>query len=160
MQININDNDNFDGLERAARIVALVMRMVVGLGLAVALVVKTYMLVLTDLTCDPAGTSLGNTIRCAPILDVVAASVLLITGLGLAAALISPNRIRLQETLTMGLCGVVIGFLSDVTLTEATWQTALVLMALFFPLLVLMVIRADWRVGVIRSAKTRNSTPD
>lgn len=140
MQIRLNDSDMFDGLERSAVVIAVVLRMLLGLGLAVALVLKVYMIVLTDLTCDPAGASLGNAIRCVPVLDLVAGVIVLVTGLGLAAALISPGAVHLRETLVMALCGVAIGFVSGLSAENASWEFALVLIALFAPIAALIVL--------------------
>lgn len=131
MQIRLQDSEIFQGFERSVLVIATVLRMIIGLGLAVALVLKVYMLVLTDLTCAEDGTSLGNTIRCTEILDMVSASIILIAALGLSAAFFSPRRINLPETLLMMLMGVVIAFVADLTIANATWQVAIVLVALF-----------------------------
>lgn len=131
MQIRLQDSEMFQGFERSVLVIATVIRMLIGLGLAIALVLKVYMMILTDLACAADGTSLGNAIRCTGILDMVSATIILIAGIGLAAAFFSPRRIDLPETLLMLLMGVVIAFLADLSIENATWQVALVLVALF-----------------------------
>ena len=51
---------------------ASAMSIILGVALAIALVLKIYMLVLTDYVCEPDGATLGNLIRCTATLDLVA----------------------------------------------------------------------------------------
>lgn len=141
MQIRIRDTALFDGLERSAVVIATVLRMLVGLGLTVGLVLQVYMFVLTDLTCDAGSATLGNAIRCTSPLEMIAAAIFLVTGIGLASAFFSPRNLDLPQTVLMVLCGAVISFLAGLTAEGANWQTALVVLALFAAMGSLLVLR-------------------
>ncbi|MEL6523439.1 MAG: hypothetical protein AAFQ66_20870, partial [Pseudomonadota bacterium] len=141
MQLRASDITLFNGIERSVLVIALVARMLVGLGLAIALFLQVYMMILTDHRCEAENPSLGNLIRCADPLEMIAAAITLIAGIGLAATIISPRRLELIETLTMLLCAVVIHFLSGLTIESATWQIALVILALFAALGSLLLVR-------------------
>lgn len=131
----------FQGLERPVRVIALVARMLTGLGLAIALFLQTYMYILTDLRCDPEAASLGNVIRCTEPLDMVVAALFLVIGIGVAAALFLPQRLDLPETVLMVLCVVAIRFVASLDLASATWEIALTLVALFSAIAGLWLLR-------------------
>lgn len=131
MQIRAKDIGVLDGLERSILVIAVVLRMLIGLGLAIALFLQVYMAILTDHRCVADVDTLGNTIRCADPLNLIAGAVFLVAGLGLAAAFFTPRRVDLPETLLMLMIGVAISFLSGLSVDSATWQTALVILSLF-----------------------------
>ncbi|MEM9640826.1 MAG: hypothetical protein AAGA19_04945 [Pseudomonadota bacterium] len=141
MQLRAGDITLFDGFERSVLVIALVARMLVGLGLAIALFLQVYMLVLTDYRCAAEGTSLGNLIRCTDPMAMIAAAITLLAGIGLTATIISPRRLELIETLMMLLCAVVINFLAGLTIATASWQIALVIFSLFAALGSLLLVR-------------------
>ena len=131
MQLRTESISIFHGFERPALVIAVVARMLVGLGFAISLILRVYMMVLTDLRCDPAATSLGNLIRCTDPVEAIAAAIVLLAGIGLAAGFFSPRPIPLIETLTMLMAAVVVRFVGGITAETATWQLALVILALF-----------------------------
>jgi len=141
MQIRASDITLFNGIERSILVIALVARMLVGLGLAIALFLQVYMRILTDHLCTGDGTSLGNLIRCADPMQMIAAAITLMAGIGLAATIFSPRRLELLETLTMLLCAVAINFLADLSIENASWQVAMVILALFAALGSMMLVR-------------------
>lgn len=157
MQLRAGDITLFDGFERSVLVIALVARMLVGLGLAIALFLQVYMMILTDHRCEPDGTSLGNLIRCADPMEMIAAAITLIAGIGLAATIFSPRRLHLIETLTMLLCAVVINFLAGLTIASASWQIALVIVSLFAALGSLMLVRFYLPTG--RQPASDGATP-
>ncbi len=129
-----NPNNSAAPLHRAfegpAQVVSVVARMLLGIGLAVALVLKVYMAVFTDLTCLADGSTLGNAIRCTPTLDLAAEVLMLVTGIGIAAVLFSDAPHRLAAPLLPGVVGVLLQVLAGVTTADSPWQTALILAAL------------------------------
>ena len=141
MQLRSSDISIFDGFERPALVIAVVARMLLGLGLAITLFLWVYMMILTDLRCDPAATSLGNTIRCSNPVDMIAASIFILAGIGVAAAFFAARRIDFSETLSMLLVAVLIRFVGDVTVDSATWQLSLVIFSLFAAFASVAVIR-------------------
>ncbi len=57
-------------IERPALIVKSVLQMILGAGLVIALIIKVYMLVLTDLVCAGEGGGLGEAIRCTDTFEI------------------------------------------------------------------------------------------
>ncbi len=135
MHLRIQDSELFDWMERPAAVVALVARMLVGLGLAVAIISKVYMQLLTDLRCEPDAVSLGNSIRCVPTFDFVAIAMGFVAAIGFTAALFSRNRVNLFETVIMALATAILNSLSSLADAAPDWQVALVLLVLFAALL-------------------------
>ena len=141
MQIRSGDIRIFNAFERTANVIAVIARMLVGLGFAIALFLQVYMMILTDYRCEEGSETLGNLIRCTPIMEMIAYVITLLAGIGLAAAFFSPKRMQILETLTMLLVAVVINFLTGLSLATATWQIALVITALFAAMAGLFAIR-------------------
>lgn len=141
MQLRADGIKLFSGLERPVLVLAFVARMLVGLGLAIALLLQVYMLLLTDYRCEADATSLGNMIRCADPINLIASAVVLLAGIGLASALFTTRRPALIETIMMVLCAVVLRFLADLELSSASWEVASVIVSLFGAMLGLLWIR-------------------
>ncbi|MCB1340133.1 MAG: hypothetical protein KDK24_03510 [Pseudooceanicola sp.] len=131
-------------LERPAQTLAMVAQMLVGLGLFVALVLKVYMLIFSDHVCEPDSQTLGNMIRCTPLLALIAHSLILVAGVRLAALMFSPPPVRLLGPLLPAVSGVVLLALSSLTLA-AEWQAALILGVLFAGLGALAAAQRFWR---------------
>ncbi|MEM1130099.1 MAG: hypothetical protein AAGH83_06190 [Pseudomonadota bacterium] len=142
MQIRVQDSALYGWFERPAALIALVARMLVGAGLAIALFLQVYMYLLTDWRCAADGTSLGNAIRCIPTLDMIAIALALVAGIGFAAALFARARGDLLDTVLMALTAAILKFLSDLDVLAAGWQTALMVLALFAALVGLCVLRS------------------
>lgn len=116
--------------ERPALIVATVARMLLGLGLAAALILKVYMAIFTDHGCLPDTDTLGNAIRCTPTLEIVAQVLMLVAGFGAAALMFSDRPWRLAPPLLTGAVGVLLQVLAGIGAAVSLWQTALILAAL------------------------------
>lgn len=115
---------------RPAEVVATVARMLLGLGLAVALVLKVYMLVFTDHACVADSATLGNAIRCTPTLALVARALMLAAGIGAAAVLFSARPHDLAAPLLVAVVAVLLELLSGLASSAAPWQEAILLVAL------------------------------
>lgn len=120
----------YRAFERPAQVVAIVARMLLGLGLAAALVLKVYMAIFTDRACLADVDTLGNAIRCAPTLDLVAQTLLFAAGFGAASALFSARPYDLAAPLLIGVVAVLMQVLSDVVGSPSPWQTAIILTAM------------------------------
>jgi hypothetical protein len=118
-------------LERPAFTLMIVCQMLVGLGLAVALVLKVYMLVFTDQVCAADGTTLGNMIRCTQTLELLAQFLIMIAGFRFAALMFTMTPFQLLQPLLLALAGVLLLFLSDLTVAQTTWYASLIMLVLF-----------------------------
>jgi hypothetical protein len=112
-------------------VVLLLCQMVLGLGLAVTIILKIYMLVFTDQTCVPDGETLGNLIRCTPTLAIVAQYMMAIAAFRMAAQFFSVQLKMILEPLLIGVAGVLAMVLSGVTFADANWQASLMITAIF-----------------------------
>lgn len=111
-------------------VVMMVAQMVLGLALFVCLIVKYYMLVFGTLICTADGESLGNMIRCTTTLEIVAHFVLGVAGLRFAACLFVDNARALLMPLMIAVIGVVILYVSQLSIAGASWAVAAVLVSL------------------------------
>lgn len=117
-----------------AMVVVMVCQMLLGAGLAVALVLKVYMLVFTDHVCVADSAALGNAIRCTPSLMIVAHVLLLVAGLRFAVLLFAPRASQMHEALLLALVGVFLLFLSGPDLAQGSWFMPLIVLSLFAPI--------------------------
>ena len=118
-------------LERPAFTLMIVCQMLIGLGLAIALVLKVYMLVFTNQTCLADGTTLGNMIRCVQTLELLAQFLIMVAGFRFAALMFTKTPFQLLEPLLLALTGVFLLFLSDLSLAVSTWYLSLIMLVLF-----------------------------
>ena len=114
---------------RPARIVAAVLRILLALGFAIALVLKVYMIVLTDYACEEGVTSLGNTIRCTSVLTLLGQALALSAALEFALRLMIGAPRRFVGPLTQALIAFLVLFLARIDLGQPTWESALFLLA-------------------------------
>lgn len=121
----------FRAFQRPAWVVMMVAQMVLGLALAVTLILKIYMLVISPYVCTADGETLGNIIRCTGTLELIAHFVLAMAGFRFAAFMFLDRPRLLLGPLMLGLSGVLLLFLSGLTLTEASWPVAAVIAVLF-----------------------------
>ena len=115
---------------RPARLIPLICQMILGLALAVALILKAYMYVLTDHVCDPEVTTLGNTLRCEPTLALMAYVMALSAGFELVRGMFSEGIERVVAPVILGLGATLLFLLSGAWTAGAGWREALVLLAL------------------------------
>ena len=121
----------FRAFQRPAWVVMMVAQMILGLALAITLILKVYMLIFTAHVCTADGETLGNMIRCANTLEIVAQYVLIMAGFRFAAFMFLDRPRMLLGPLMLGLSGVLLLLLSNLSLAAATWSVAAVLVALF-----------------------------
>ncbi len=116
--------------ERPARIVKVVCLMLIGLGVAIALIAKVYMLVLTDYQCAVDSSTLGNRILCINSLELIAYALGIVAGFEFAFRLFVQGIAHTIEPLIMGVCSGLLLLISALRLENANWQLALVVTSL------------------------------
>ncbi len=130
-----------NGAERPARVVLVVCRMILGAGLAVALIIKVYMAVLTDHTCATGVAGLGNAIRCTPTLELMAYGLALSAGLDLAYRLFAGAARQVVTPLILGIGAGLLKVLATIGPATMNWQVALVILVLGIALIGVFFIR-------------------
>ena len=129
---------------RPARILAAVLRLLLAAGFTIALVLKVYMIVLTDHTCEADAASLGNTIRCTPILVLLGYALALTAAIEFALRLLIDTPRRFLAPVVQALLAVLVLFLARVETDGATWEAALFLVAATALLLALLWVQGGW----------------
>ncbi len=129
----------FRAFQRPAWVVMMVAQMILGLALAVTLILKIYMLVFSPYVCTADGETLGNLIRCTGMLELIAHFVLAMAGFRFAAFMFQDRPRLLLGPLMLGLSGVLLLFLSGLTLAEASWPVAAVIAVLFITVSMIVV---------------------
>lgn len=114
---------------RPARLIAAILRLLLAAGFTIALILKVYMIILTDHTCEDGVATLGNTIRCTPILVLLGYALALTAALEFALRLLSDAPRRFLPPFTQGVLAVLILYLARIETTGATWESALFLLA-------------------------------
>ena len=142
-------------VERPAAIVRTALRMILGAGLIVAIILKVYMMVLTDHVCAPEEASLGALIRCAGTVSLIGHALALAAAIEAAFGLFIRSRSSVQETLVLTLAAAIVLALARELEGVADWRSALWLGVLTACLLALrtMWTLADKHMG-------RGSQPD
>lgn len=125
----------FRAFQRPAWVVMMVAQMILGLALAITLILKIYMLVFSPHVCTADGETLGNIIRCTDTLRIVAHFVLAMAGFRIAAFMFQDRPRQILGALMIGIAGVFLLFLSDVTVATASWPVAAVIVVLFVSIL-------------------------
>lgn len=115
---------------RPARIISSICQMIIGAGLAVALILKVYMMVLTDYQCVADTVTLGNAIRCTSSLEMGAYALALAAGFELARLLFEDTMEKAMKPLLLGLSSTFLFLLSGMSTENANWQIALTIVAL------------------------------
>ena len=118
------------GARRPARLIRTICQMILGAGLAVALILKVYMVVLTDHVCAADVESLGNAIRCTPTLEILAYVLAISAGFDLAYRLFEHDMDRLMPPLTLALGATMLSLLSRMQDDQIDWWHALVIVSL------------------------------
>lgn len=124
-------NDTFLlAIERPALIVKSVLQMILGAGLVVALIIKVYMLVLTDLVCMGEGGSLGEAIRCADTFQIVGYVFALAAGFEGASLFFRRAGADLLQTLMLAVTATLFLALSVQMNGIADWRLSLAIFML------------------------------
>lgn len=121
----------FAAFQRPAWAIMMVAQMLLGVGLAVALIVKYYMAIFgVTAACLPDTETVSNLIRCTPTLEMAAHLIFGVAGFRFAA-LMFQDRIRaIFPPLILSFAGVLLLFVQSVTPTQASWPVAAVIVAL------------------------------
>ena len=120
------------GAERPVRLIHTICQMILGLGLAIALILKVYMAVLTDHVCAGDLVTLGNAIRCSSTLMLLAYALAVSAGLELARRLVGEQSGRTQVPVSLALGAATLSVLGSILGDGAGWEDALVVVALVF----------------------------
>lgn len=143
---------------RPAGIIRTICQMILGAGLAVTLVLKVYMLVLTDLQCAADVVSLGNAIRCASTFEIMSYTLVLAAGFELAYLLFEDSTERAVRPLLLGLSAAFLFLLSDLSAGTANWQLALTIATLSLALFGGLAFR-HW-IGTLRRKTEQKDTDE
>ena len=117
-------------IERPALIVKSVLQMILGAGLVVALIVKVYMLVLTDLVCTGEGASLGEAIRCTDTLQITGYVFALAAGIEGASLFFRRAGAGLLQTLMLAVAAALFIALSGQMNGDVNWRLSLAIFTL------------------------------
>lgn len=146
-------NDTFLlAVERPALIVKSVLQMILGAGLVIALIIKVYMLVLTDLVCTGEGGSLGEAIRCADTFQIVGYVFALAAGFEGASLFFRRAGADLLQTLMLAVTATLFLALSVQMNGVADWRLSLAIFTL-------AVLIAGIVLGRARLAMTKEGDP-
>ncbi|MEL7471129.1 MAG: hypothetical protein AAFN27_21935 [Pseudomonadota bacterium] len=115
---------------RPARLIRTILQIVLGVGLAIALILKVYMLVLTDHVCTTDGTSLGNVIRCTGTLHLMAYVLAISAGFELAYRLFFDVIEQTLTPIALGFAAAVLFTLGRLPGDPLGWRDAIVLVVL------------------------------
>ena len=131
------------GAERPARLVRMICQMILGAGLAVTMILKVYMAVLTDHACVADEASLGNAIRCTPTLFVMAYALAISAGLDLAYRLFVSSLEQTVTPVVLAFGAALLFILGGISQNGAGWREALVVVAMTAALCAMIWMR-NW----------------
>ncbi len=132
------------GAERPARLVRTICQMILGAGLAVALILKVYMVVLTDHACTADASSLGNAIRCTPSLMLMAYALALSAAFDLAYRFFREGIDQAISPMILAVSAALLGVLGHVQSGNVGWREAILMLALVGAIAGLVWIRANF----------------
>ncbi|MEP1614029.1 MAG: hypothetical protein ABJL72_19175 [Roseobacter sp.] len=138
----------FRAFQRPAWVVMMVAQMILGLGLAITVILKIYMLVFSPFICGADEGTLGNLIRCTGTLEIIAHFFLAMAGFRFAAFMFIDRPRMLLGPLMLGLSGVLLMFVSELTLASASWPVAATVLVLFSAIMAIVfgqTLLSRWR---------------
>lgn len=113
-------------ITRPARLIRTICQMLLGLGLAIGVILKVYMQILTDYQCEADAATLGNLIRCTPTLVMLGYTIALAAGFALAYRLIAGDLGRyILRPIILGVASVLLIYLAGMEPEAANWRRAL-----------------------------------
>lgn len=130
-----------EGATRPADVIRTVCQLILGAGLAIALVLKVYLAVLTDHVCVAEAGTIGNLIRCTPTLTLMAYILALAAGFELAKQLFEENDARVLSPLILGTTAAMFSVLSGMMTSTPGWRDALVILALVATIAAILWLR-------------------
>lgn len=132
----MSDNDTitdlrfFAAFRRPAWVIMMVAQMLLGLGLALALIAKYYMLVFGTASCTAEADTLGNMIRCTPTILMVAHFIFGVAGFRFAAFMFQDRPRAILPPIMLSFAGMLLLFVQGITPAAATWPVAAVIVTL------------------------------
>ena len=126
---------------RPAYLVKVICQMLLGLGIAIALIAKVYMFVLTDHQCLADTRTLGNSIRCTDTLAIMAYGLALSAGFELAYRMFSDGLHGAIDPLIIGVSSAILLLVSSLSIASVNWQIAMLLTALTLTIAALLFCR-------------------
>ena len=118
------------GAERPARLVRMICQMILGAGMAITMILKVYMAVLTDHACVADEVTLGNAIRCSPTLIIMAYALAISAGLDLAYRLFVSSLEQTVTPVVLAFGATLLFVLGGISENGAGWREALVVIAM------------------------------
>lgn len=134
---------------RPVHLVKVICQMLLGLGLAIALIAKVYMFVLTDHQCAVDATTLGNSIRCTDTLAIMAYALALSAGFELAYRMFSDGIHGAIDPLIVGVSAAFLLIVSSLSLENVDWQIAMLLTSLTLTIGALLYCRERFALNAI-----------
>ncbi len=119
----------FDAFARPAWVVMMVAQMLLGLTLAIALVMKYYMLVFGTVGCTGDDPSIANLVRCTPAMDIVGQFLLAVAAFRFAGFMFEDKPLTFLQPFIIGLAGLFLLFMTGVTPATVSWSMAAVILA-------------------------------
>ncbi|MEP4625640.1 MAG: hypothetical protein ABJP90_01550 [Paracoccaceae bacterium] len=135
-------------------VVVMVCQLLLGLALLITLVVKLYMLVLSEHGCTADGETLGNMIRCISTTELLANFIITLAGFRLVNLLFDPAIGQVLNVIFLALCGALLQFLSRLDAITPNWQAAMMLLSFVASLSVLYFAQ----LGLTRKFEKRSET--
>lgn len=114
-----------NNVERPAMLIALAFNVILAAALAITVVLKIYMLVLTDFTCTPDTTTLGNLIRCTATLDIVAGFLITSAAISFATTLLTPKGDIWSRALGLTAAAVFASLMNLIVSGDYNWRLSL-----------------------------------
>ncbi len=115
---------------RPTWVVMIVAQMLLGLALAIALIMKYYMLVFGTAVCTVEDASVANMVRCTPTLVMLAHFLIAVAAFRFAAVMFVDRPLALVPPFAVGLMGLFLLFLAGIGNTDVSWALAAVILAL------------------------------
>lgn len=148
-------NDTFLlAIERPALIVKSVLQMILGAGLVIALIIKVYMLVLTDLVCTGEGGSLGEAIRCTDTFQIVGYIFALAAGFEGASLFFRRAGADMLQTLMLSVTATLFLALSVQMNGVADWRLSLAIFTL--AVLIAGIVFGRARLGMTKEGDPKS----
>ncbi len=138
---------------RPSYLVKVICQMILGVGIAIALIAKVYMFVLTDYQCVADSLSLGNKIRCTNTLAIMAYGLALSAGFELAFRMFSDGLHASIDPIIAGVSSALLLIVASLALDNATWQIAMLLASLTFTVVALLFCRERFDLKINREQK-------
>jgi len=141
---------------RPSYLIKVICHMLLGIGVAVALIAKIYMFVLTDYQCTVDLNTLGNKIRCGNTLSIVAHALALSAGFEFAYRLFTMGMHSAIDPLILGVCATFLLIVASLNIENASWQLAAIFVSLTASIGVLLYCKERFHIHV----KSGNPKPD